>query len=127
MVGHAYPYLALTVYREEIMADNDTKEEFVFRPVAILLITAIAKGKQVSDDEGAKERDQITAYVRKMGGGCQLYRTPGAIYDYVSIVLGISDVSALYGLLGLIESGGNVTVRLLLGSEFGPDHRPFKG
>ena len=109
------------------MADNDTKEELALRPVAILLITVTAKGKQITDAEGAKERDQITAYVGKMGGRCQLYRTPGALYDYVSIVFGISDVSALYGLLELIESGGNVTARLLIGSDLSSDLRPFKG
>jgi uncharacterized protein with GYD domain len=97
-------------------------------PVGILLITFTEKGSHSSEKERTKERNEITAYVRGAGGQCQLFQTPGTVYDFVSLVTGVSSVAALFELLALIESGGNVKAQLLLGSDKSvPSHRPFKG
>lgn len=74
-----------------------------------------AKAQEVSGAKRARHRNNITIQVRKAGGSCQFFQTPGGIYDFVSVVAGISDMAKLFDLVAFIESLGTVKVQLLPG------------
>jgi uncharacterized protein with GYD domain len=112
------------------MAEDDTRNvrEAAIEPVVILLISLTEKGAQLSTEEFDRRQNQVSGFVRNAGGRCQLFQTPGNIYDFVSIVRDISNVAALYELLWHMESEGHFKVRPLLGSDKSlPDRRIYKG
>jgi uncharacterized protein with GYD domain len=83
-------------------------------PVAILLVTLTAKAYEISPQRREKHRNDITKRCEDAGGKCQLFQATGGIYEYVSIVKGISDTAKLLDLVQFLESLGDMKAVLML-------------
>ncbi len=76
----------------------------------------IEKNTVQSDAQEEKGKSDITKLVRQEGGKCRLYRTSGAAFDFISVVTGISTISAIK-IAGEINKRGDVRATLVPGVE----------
>jgi uncharacterized protein with GYD domain len=90
------------------------------------LIKHTAKGTVQSAAQKKKGVDEVTKVVRKEGGQCQLYSTRGAIFDYVSVMTGLSTAAAVR-IAAEIEKRGTVNATLLSGIMTFDSREPRRG
>jgi hypothetical protein len=69
-----------------------------------------------SDAQEEKGKSDITKLVRREGGKCRLYKTSGAAFDFISVVTGITTVSAIK-IAAEIGKRGDVRATLVPGIE----------
>ena len=84
-------------------------------PVAIFLVKFTAKTQKISPFAIKKDQDRVTKAVANVGGTCELYKTPGGVYDFVSVVKGVPAVTDTAQIAEAIEAGGLATATLMSG------------
>ena len=80
------------------------------------LIKHTAKGTVQGAAQKKKAVNDVTKVVRKEGGQCHLYSTRGALFDFVSVITGITTAAAVR-IVAEIEKRGTAKATLLSGIE----------
>src|SRR6516164_4813044 len=79
------------------------------------LIKHTAKGTVQGAAQKKKAVNDVTKVVRKEGGHCQLYSTRGGVFDYVSVMTGLTTAAAVR-IVAEIEKRGTVNATLRPGT-----------
>jgi uncharacterized protein with GYD domain len=91
---------------------DGTKDEVTY----VYLINDIQREARLTASQRKKEIGEVNDAVKKEGGVCRLYMTPGGAYEYVSVITGIGAAAAIR-IATEIERRGSVKATMLTGME----------
>jgi uncharacterized protein with GYD domain len=92
--------------------DDVVKDEATY----IFLIKDVVNTPKLNPAQRKKEVNEVNNFVKKEGGQCRLFSTPGGAFDFVSVISGVGPAVALR-IAAEIEKRGTVKATLISGVE----------
>ncbi len=80
------------------------------------LIKDVEGMPKLSSSQRKKEINEVNDFVKKAGGQCHLYSTPGASLDFISVITGVSPAAAMR-IASEIGKRGTVKATLISATE----------